>query len=101
MSDAWVVIAALAVINGAIKAVGPVLAGRRELPERLQRLIHASEPALVAALIVTGAFADGRRLVLDERAAGLAVAMLAVALRAPLIVVLIAAASVTALLRAV
>ena len=95
------VIAALAAINGAIKAVGPVLAGRRELPEPLQRLIHASVPALVAALILTGTFADGRRLVLDERAGGMAVAVLAVALRAPLIVGLVAAAGATALLRAV
>ncbi len=100
MREAWIVIAALAVINGAIKALGPVLGGRRDLPEPLRRLIHASVPALVAALIVTGTFADGRRLVLDERAGGLAVAVLAVALRAPLIVVLVAAAGATALLRA-
>ena len=100
MRDAWIVIGALAVINGAIKAAGPVIAGRRELPEPLRRFIHASVPALVAALIVTGTFADGRRLVLDESAGGLAVAVLAVALRAPLIVVLVAAAGATALLRA-
>ena len=95
------VIAALAVINGTIKAAGPVIAGRRELPELLRRFIHASVPALVAALIVTGTFADGRALVLDERAGGLAFAVLAVALRAPLLVVLVVAAGATALLRAV
>ena len=100
MRDAWIVIGALAVINGTIKAAGPVIAGSRELPESLRRFIHASVPALVAALIVTGTFADGRRLVLDERAVGLAVAALALAFRAPLIIVLVAAAGATALLRA-
>ncbi len=99
MRDAWIVIGALAVINGAIKATGPVIAGRRELPESLQRFIHASVPALVAALIVTGTFADGRQLVVDERAGGLAIAAVAVAFRAPLIIVLVAAAGATALLR--
>ncbi len=99
MRDAWIVIGALAVINGAIKATGPVIAGRRELPESLQRFIHASVPALVGALIVTGTFADGRQLVVDERAGGLAIAAVAVAFRAPLIIVLVAAAGATALLR--
>ena len=100
MREAWTVIGVLAAINIVIKATGPVLVGRRELPDLLQRLVTASVPALVAALIVTGTFADGRRLVLDERAAGLAAALVAVLLRAPMLVVLLAAAGATALLRA-
>ncbi len=101
MTTAWIVIGALAVINAAIKATGPVIAGRRELPAPLQRFITASVPALVAALIVTGTFADGRSLVLDERAAGLGAALVAILARAPMLVVLVAAAGTTALLRAV
>jgi branched-subunit amino acid transport protein len=100
MREAWTVIALLAVINAAIKAAGPVLAGGRELPPLLQRVITASVPALVAALIVTGTFAAGRSLVLDERAAGLAAALVALALRAPALVVILAAAATTAGLRA-
>jgi hypothetical protein len=58
-------------------------------------------PTLLAALIVTQGFADGRRLVLDARAAGLAVAVAAVALRAPVLVVVALAAGAAALTRAV
>lgn len=101
MSEAWIVIGALALINGAIKAAGPVIAGRRELPDVVQRFINASVPALVAALIVTGTFADGQALVVDARAGGLAAAVVAVLLRAPMLVVLLAAAAATALLRAI
>jgi branched-subunit amino acid transport protein len=101
MTEAWTVIGVLAVINFAIKATGPVIAGRRKLPAPLQRFITASVPALVAALIVTGTFADGEALVVDERAAGLAAAAVAVLARAPMIVVLVAAAGTTAILRAV
>jgi branched-subunit amino acid transport protein len=101
VSEAWTIIAVLAVVNATIKATGPVLAGRRELPAGLQRFVAASVPAIVAALIVTGTFGDGRALVLAERAAGLAAAIAAVALRAPMLVVLVVAAGTTALLRAV
>ena len=100
MSDVWTVIAVLAGVNFTIKATGPLLAGRRELPRTLQRLIDASVAGLVAALIVTGTFAAGRELVLDERAAGLAAAVVAVLARMPMLVVLVVAAATTALLRA-
>lgn len=100
MSEAWVLTGAIAAINMAIKATGPVLAGRRDLPPLLQRLIAASVPALVAALVVTGTFAAGSALTIDARAGGLAAAAAAVLLRAPLLVVVVAAAGTTALLRA-
>ncbi len=100
MNEAWIVIGVLAVINGSIKAAGPLIAGARELPDVVQRFITASVPALVAALIVTGTFADGQSLVVDARAGGLAAAVVAVSLRAPMFVVLFAAAGATALLRA-
>ena len=101
MSDVWTLIAVLAVVNFTIKATGPIIAGRRELPPGLQRFIDASVPALVAALVVTGTFAAGQELVLDERAGGLAAAALAVLARLPMLVVLVCAAGTTALLRAV
>ena len=101
MSDTWTLIAVLAVVNFAIKATGPLVAGRRALPPTLQRFIDASVAGLVAALIVTGTFAVGQELVLDERAGGMAAAVVAVLARLPMIVVLIVAAGTTALLRAV
>jgi branched-subunit amino acid transport protein len=101
MSDAWTVIAVLAVVNFAIKATGPLIAGRRELPRTFQRLIDASVAGLVAALIVTGTFAAGQELVLDERAGGVVAAVVAILAKLPMLLVLVAAAGTTALLRAV
>ena len=101
MSEAWTIIAVLAVVNFTIKATGPLIAGRRELPPTLQRLVDASVAGLVAALIVTGTFAAGKELVIDERAGGMVAAVLASLARLPMLVVLVAAAATTALLRAV
>jgi branched-subunit amino acid transport protein len=101
VSDAWTVIAVLAVVNFVIKATGPVIAGHRELPDALQRFIDASVAALVAALVVTGTFAAGKELVLDERAGGLVAAALAALAKLPMLLVLVCAAGTTALLRAV
>jgi branched-subunit amino acid transport protein len=101
VTDPWTVIAVLAVVNFTIKATGPIIAGRRELPVLLQRFIDASVAGLVAALIVTGTFAAGQELVLDERAGGLAAAVVAVLARLPMLLVLVCAAGATALLRAV
>jgi branched-subunit amino acid transport protein len=56
--------------------------------------------ALLAALVAIQTFTDGVRLTVDARAAGLAAAVVALALRAPFLVVVITAAAVTAGLRA-
>ncbi len=100
MTEVWIVIGCLAVVNIVVKATGPVLAGGRDLPEPLTRVIAMAVPALMAALIVTGAFVSQRDVVLDARAAGLAAAAVALVLKASLLVVLVVAAATTALLRA-
>jgi hypothetical protein len=84
-----------------LKGLGPLAIGGRALPRPLLGVVDLLAPTLLAALIVTQAFADGRRLVLDARAAGLAVAVAAVALRAPVLVVVALAAGAAALTRAV
>ncbi len=66
---------------------------------RVERLSERLPVALLAALIATSTFAEGRTLVLDEGAAGLAAAGAAVALRAPFLVVVAAATVTTAALR--
>jgi branched chain amino acid efflux pump len=102
MTAAWVTVAGLAIATAAIKAFGPLVFGGRELPGLLARVIPLLAPALLAALVVTETFGGrGRSLVLDARAGGLAVAGVALWLRAPLYVVVVAAAAVTALLRAI
>ena len=57
--------------------------------------------ALLAALTVVQVFAYGQHLEIDARAAGFAFAIVALVLRAPFIVVVVGAAAVAALLRAV
>lgn len=56
--------------------------------------------ALLAALVVTQVFADGKALVLDARLLSLAVGAVCLWRRLPFLVVLIAAAGAAALLRA-
>ena len=57
--------------------------------------------ALLPALVVVNTFAGDRRLVLDARAVGLAVAALAVWRKAPFVVVVGGAVAATALTRAI
>ena len=57
--------------------------------------------ALLAALAAVQTFASGQHLVLDARAAGLAYAVVALVLRAPFLVVVVGAAVVAALIRAI
>jgi len=69
--------------------------------KRVQKIAALLPVALLTALMVTQSIADGQRLVLDERAAGLSVALIALMLRAPFLVVVTLAAATTAGLRLV
>lgn len=100
MTRVWVTIAVLAVIGAALKATGPVLVGGRDLPTWAMRIIALLAPALLTALVVVETFGHGKALVVDARAAGLAAAATALVLRAPMLVIVIAAAAVTAGVRA-
>jgi branched-subunit amino acid transport protein len=83
----------------AIKALGPVLLGGRPLPARLDGVIGLLAPSLLAALVVTQTFGNGRALALDARLVGVSVAAIALWLRTPVLVVVILAAAATALTR--
>jgi branched-subunit amino acid transport protein len=66
------------------------------------RVVAALLPvALLAALTAVQVFGQGRSVVVDARAAGLGFAVVALLLRAPFLVVVLGAAAVAALLRAV
>lgn len=65
-----------------------------------QRIAGLLPIALLAALVATQTFGDGRALRLDARAVGLAVAVVAAWRRAPFLVVVAAAAAATAAVRA-
>jgi branched-subunit amino acid transport protein len=99
-SEVWIAVGVLTVVCFGIKAVGPVALGGRDLPGWAERLIGLLPAALLTALVVVQTFADGKALVLDARAAGLAAAMVALALRASVLVVLLVAAATAAGLRA-
>jgi len=73
-----------------------VLAARPRLARATQRL----PAALLAALVVTAAFAAGPTLVLDARLAGVVTAVVLLAVRAPLLLVVVGAAAITAVARA-
>ncbi len=64
---------------------------------RIQRTVPLLPIALLAALVATQTLATGRHLVLDVRAAALIVALGAVLVRAPFLVVVIVAAVTAAL----
>ena len=101
MSIAWTSVLLVGLATVAIKAGGPVLAGERELPVRVGRMVALVGPALLAALVATQAFATEDELVFDERGAGLLAAAVAIALKAPIIVVVCVAAVAAAFLRLV
>jgi hypothetical protein len=100
MSAVWITIVALIVVTATIKAAGPVVVGGRELPKDADVVIGLLAPALLAALILTETFTDGKSLTVDARAAGLACAGAALALRAPLLVTILVAAIGAAATRA-
>jgi branched-subunit amino acid transport protein len=101
MTTAWIVVLGASAGTLVIKGLAPALLGGRALPARIAGAMALLGPAVLAALIVTNTFATGRDLVLDPRAAGLGAALVAVLLRAPVLVVIVVAAATAALLRAV
>lgn len=68
---------------------------------RMQRVATLLPVALLAALAVTQTVTTGHRVVLDARLPALGVAAIALALRAPFLVVVVLAAATAALLRLV
>ena len=84
-----------------LKLAGLSLPQRWLSAPRLQRTLPLIPVALLAALVGTQTFSTGRHLVVDVRAAALAVALIAVLLRAPFLVVVVVAAATAALLRLV
>lgn len=101
MSTTVLLIGGCALITAVIKAVGPVALGGRELPERFTGVIALMAPALLAALVVTAALADGDRLALGADTAGVVAGGLVAWRTESVIGCVIVAAAVTAVLRAV
>jgi uncharacterized membrane protein len=97
----WIVIAALALATAAMRLAGPLALGGRPLPPKAMNVVELLASALLAALVVVETFGKGGSLTLDARALGAAFAAVAVWRRAPMIVVVLGAAAVTAIARLV
>src|SRR5439155_780884 len=95
----WGVIAARALAAAALKLAGPLALGGTSLRPGALSVVELLASALLAALVVVETFGSGRSLVLDARVLGAAFAAVAVWKRAPMIVVVLGAAAVTALAR--
>jgi branched-subunit amino acid transport protein len=84
-----------------LKLAGMSLPARVLAHPLVERIADLIPVALLAALVAVQVFASGTHLTLDARAAGLAVAVVALLLRAPFLVVVFAAALTAALVRVV
>ena len=101
MSAVWTSVLVVGAGTVALKAVGPIGVSGKSVPPRISSLLSLVGPAILAALVVTETFASGRALSLDARLAGVGAGAVAVLLRAPLWVAVIAGAAATAVVRLV
>jgi uncharacterized membrane protein len=98
----WVLVLATIVGCYLLKLVGYLVPARVMDHPRIRHVVELLPVALLAALVVVEAIANGRHIELDgPRLAGLAVGALAVWRRAPFLVVVVVAAATAALLRQV
>jgi branched chain amino acid efflux pump len=96
----WALVIAVIVGCYLLKLAGYLVPARVLEHPRTRRLVELLPVALLAALVVVEAVADGRHLEFDgPRLAGVAVGALAVWRRAPFLVVVVLAGATAALLR--
>ena len=95
----WPTIALVALVTFAIKGVGPALLGDRQLPASFTRVVLLLAPALLAALVITNAAADGTRVQIGADTGGVTLAGLLLLRGVGVLPVVVVAAVSTALLR--
>src|SRR5205085_15837 len=88
----WALLLALAAASYGLKAVGPVLAGSRELRPQARRAVDLVAVPLLAALILVQTLGDRNLVAIDARVPALAVAAILVWRRAPFLVVVLTSA---------
>jgi uncharacterized membrane protein len=96
----WLALLVLAAGAYGCKTVGVLAMGGREPSPRASALLALLPVPLLAALVAVQTFSSARALVLDARAAALAVAGVAVWWHAPFLVVVLVGAGTAAGLRA-
>lgn len=96
----WVAVLVASAVCFATKVVGHRLPEHWLAHPRVARVASLVTVALLAALVGVQTFTTDGTVLVDARLAGLAAAAVALALRAPFVVVVLVAAVVAALLRA-
>jgi branched-subunit amino acid transport protein len=96
----WPLVLALGAVSYLLRLGGLLAGGRSGMPPLAARIVALLPVALLAGLIAVQTAGGDGRLVLDARAPGVLAALVAVLLRAPFIVVMVAGVGVTALVRA-
>jgi branched-subunit amino acid transport protein len=97
----WAAILAAGAACYLLKLAGLSLPAKVLDHPRVERVADLIPVALLAALVAVQVFAEGTRLTIDARTAGLGAAVVALLLRAPFLVVVFVAAATAALLRLV
>jgi branched-subunit amino acid transport protein len=98
--NAALLIGGCAVATAVLKAIGPVALGGRELPLWVTSVIVLLAPALLAALVFTQAFADGKDLSVGAETAGVVAGGLVAWRTGSIVGCVMVAAILTAALRA-
>jgi branched-subunit amino acid transport protein len=98
MSALWIGIIATSVIAFLLKYLGHSVPERWLSHPRVLKINSMIPIALLSALVGVQTFTNEKTLVIDQRLAGLAVAVIALILRAPFAVVVISAAATSAAL---
>jgi branched-subunit amino acid transport protein len=96
----WITLIALTIGTFLSKAAGTLVLGGRDLSPRALNVTALVAPAILAALVMFETFSADGGVAIDARAAGLGAALVALLAKAPMIVVILVAAAVTAGLRA-
>ena len=96
----WVAVGIASVLCFATKLAGHRVPEHWLAQPRVARVAGLVTVALLAALVAVQTFTTGSQVTLDARAAAVGVAAVALALRAPFVVVVVLAAVVAAALRA-
>ncbi len=100
MNADWIWLLLACAVAFGIKLAGYLVPPQAMSGPRMARITALVTVGLLAALVVSNTLADGQRLVIDARVGALLVAIVALCLRAPFLLVVILGAATAALLRA-
>ena len=96
MDALWVGLIATSVIAFTLKYLGHSVPEKWLSHPRVLKINALIPIALLSALVAVQSFTNGKSLVIDQRLAGLAVAVIALILRAPFALVVVSAAATSA-----